>query len=127
MLYNLDSEELIEMKGNNNNNENKFFHNTNIKIIIMPFKEGNQYGKLTKRGENRVTKEVKQKLANLLDDTINSIDPDDLRIAQKIKLLEICLTYAVPKMVYKHSISENSNQKVSTNDSIDVDFVNSKS
>ena len=93
----------------------------------MPFKEGNKYGKLTKRGESRVTKEVKQKLANLLDDTINSIDPDDLRIAQKIKLLEICLTYAVPKMVYKHSISENSNQKVSTNDSIDVDFVNSKS
>jgi len=93
----------------------------------MPFKEGNQYGKLTKRGENRVTKEVKQKLANLLDDTINSIDPDDLRIAQKIKLLEICLTYAVPKMVYKHSISENSNQKVSTNYSIDVDFVNYKS
>jgi len=87
----------------------------------MPFKEGNQYGKLTKRGENRVTKEVKQKLANLLDDTIKSIDPDDLRIAQKIKLLEICLTYAVPKMVYKHSISENSNQNVSRNDSIDVD------
>ena len=93
----------------------------------MPFKEGNQYGKLTKRGENRVTKEVKQKLANLLDDTIKSIDPDDLRIAQKIKLLEICLTYAVPKMVYKHSISENSNQNVSRNDSIDVDFVDSKS
>ena len=93
----------------------------------MPFKEGNQYGKLTKRGENRVTKEVKQKLANLLDDTIKSIDPDDLRIAQKIKLLEICLTYAVPKMVYKHSISENSNQNVSRNDSIDVDFVDSNS
>jgi hypothetical protein len=93
----------------------------------MPFKEGNQYGKLTKRGENRVTKEVKQKLANLLDDTIKSIDPDDLRIAQKIKLLEICLTYAVPKMVYKHSISENSNQNVSINDSIDVDFVDSNS
>jgi hypothetical protein len=93
----------------------------------MPFKEGNQYGKLTKRGENRVTKEVKQKLDNLLDDTIKSIDPDDLRIAQKIKLLEICLTYAVPKMVYKHSISENSNQNVSRNDSIDVDFVDSNS
>ena len=93
----------------------------------MPFKEGNQYGKLTKRGENRVTKEVKQKLDNLLDYTIKSIDPDDLRIAQKIKLLEICLTYAVPKMVYKHSISENSNQNVSRNDSIDVDFVDSNS
>ena len=93
----------------------------------MPFKEGNQYGKLTKRGENRVTKEVKQKLANLLDDTIKSIDPDDLRIAQKIKLMEICLAYAVPKMVYKHSISENSNQNVSRNDSIDVDFVDSNS
>ena len=91
----------------------------------MAFKEGNQYGKLTKRGENRVTKEVKQKLSKLLDDTIKSIDPDDLRIAQKIKLLEICLTYAVPKMVYKHSISENSNQNVSTNNSIDVDFVDS--
>lgn len=93
----------------------------------MPFKEGNQYGKLTKRGENRVTKEVKQKLSKLLDDTIKSIDPDDLRTAQKIKLLEICLTYAVPKMVYKHSISENSNQNVSTNNSIDLDFVDSKS
>ena len=91
----------------------------------MPFKEGNQYGKLTKRGENRVTKEVKQKLAKLLDDTIKSIDPDDLRTAQKIKLLEICLTYAVPKMVYKHSVSESSSQNVSRNDSIDVNFVDS--
>ena len=58
----------------------------------MPFKEGNQYGKLTKRGENRVTKEVKQKLAKLLDDTIKSIDPDDLRTAQKIKFIVISVT-----------------------------------
>ena len=91
----------------------------------MPFNEGNTYGKLTKRGENRETKEVKQKLSKLLDDTIKSIDPDDLRTAQKIKLLEICLTYAVPKMVYKHSVNEDSNKNVSTNDSIDIDFVES--
>ena len=76
----------------------------------MSFKEGNTYGKMSKRGENRVTKEVKQKLSKLLDDTIKSIDPDDLRTAQKIKLLEICLTYAVPKMVYKQEIKVNESE-----------------
>ena len=33
----------------------------------MGFKEGNQYGKLTKRGENRVTRQVKDKLTALID------------------------------------------------------------
>jgi len=28
----------------------------------MPFKEGNQYGKLSKRGEGKVSSEVKTKL-----------------------------------------------------------------
>ena len=31
----------------------------------------------------------------------------------------------MPKMVYKHSVSESSSQNVSRNDSIDVNFVDS--
>ena len=76
----------------------------------MPFKEGNQYGKLTKRGEGKITKEVKSKLTELMDSIIDDIDVEMLTTAQKFKLLDMCLQYSIPKMVYKQEIKVNESE-----------------
>ena len=70
----------------------------------MSFKEGNQYGKMSKRGEGKITKEVKSKLTDLMDNIIDDIDVEMLTTAQKFKLLDMCLQYSIPKMVYKQEI-----------------------
>ena len=67
----------------------------------MGFKEGNQYGKLSKRGEGKVSKEVKNKLTALMDNIIEDIEVEMLTTNQKFKLLDMCLQYSIPKMVYK--------------------------
>ena len=67
----------------------------------MPFKEGNQFGKLSKRGEGKVSAEVKSKLTALMDNIIEDIDVEMLTTNQKFKLLDMCLQYSIPKMVYK--------------------------
>ena len=67
----------------------------------MPFKEGNQFGKLSKRGEGKVSSEVKTKLTALMDNIIEDIDVEMLTTNQKFKLLDMCLQYSIPKMIYK--------------------------
>ena len=71
------------------------------KLINMGFKEGNQYGKMSKRGEGKINKEVKSKLTDLMDNIIEDIDVEMLTTNQKFKLLDMCLQYSIPKMVYK--------------------------
>ena len=67
----------------------------------MPFKEGNQFGKLSKRGEGKVSSDIKNKLTSLMDNLIEDIDVEMLTTNQKFKLLDMCLQYSIPKMVYK--------------------------
>ena len=72
----------------------------------MPFKEGNQFGKLSKRGEGKVSSEVKTKLTALMDNIIEDIDVEMLTTNQKFKLLDMCLQYSIPKMVYKAEVRQ---------------------
>tara|TARA_B100002019_G_scaffold213971_1_gene186588 strand:+ start:1843 stop:2190 length:348 start_codon:yes stop_codon:yes gene_type:complete len=76
----------------------------------MGFKEGNQYGKLTKRGENRVTRQVKDKLTALIDNIIEDIDVEMMTTNQKFKMLELALQYSLPKMVYKAEVKQTNPQ-----------------
>ena len=74
------------------------------------FKEGNTYGKMTKRGQNKITTEVKQKLTALIDNIIDDLDVEMMTTNQKFKMLELCLQYSIPKMVYKAEVSQKGNQ-----------------
>ena len=74
------------------------------------FKEGNQYGKLSKRGQSKLTVEVKQKLTALIDDIIDDLDVEMMTTNQKFKMLELALQYSIPKMVYKAEYQQKSNQ-----------------
>ena len=65
----------------------------------MPFQEGNQFGKTTKRGEGKVTSEIRKMLKGLLVDTLQSIKLEELSKAQKLRLIEISLRYTLPKKI----------------------------
>ena len=47
---------------------------------------------------NKVTTQVKQKLEELIDEIVNSIDIDVLDTNQKIKMLQISLQYCLPRL-----------------------------
>ena len=47
---------------------------------------------------NKVTAQVKQKLEELIDGIVNSIDIDVLDTNQKIKMLQISLQYTLPRL-----------------------------
>ena len=76
----------------------------------MGFKEGNTYGKLTKRGQNKITTEVKQKLTALIDNIIDDLDVEMMTTNQKFKMLELALQYSLPKMVYKAEVKQTNPQ-----------------
>lgn len=76
----------------------------------MGFQEGNQYGKLSKRSQNKLTTEVKEKLTALIDNIIDDIDVEMMTTTQKMKLLDMCLQYSIPKMVYKAEVQQKANK-----------------
>jgi|TARA_B100001105_G_scaffold122028_1_gene97821 hypothetical protein len=76
----------------------------------MGFQEGNQYGKLSKRDQNKLTTEVKEKLTALIDNIIDDIDVEMMTTTQKMKLLDMCLQYSIPKMVYKAEVQQKANK-----------------
>lgn len=65
---------------------------------------GIKTGGRTKGTPNKITSEVKNKLVDLIDGTIEELSSTNLTVANKIKLLEIALNYCLPKL--KHSYQE---------------------
>ena len=65
---------------------------------------GIKTGGRTKGTPNKITTEVKNKLVELIDGTIEELSSTNLTVVNKIKLLEIALNYTLPKL--KHSYNE---------------------
>lgn len=53
---------------------------------------------------NKLTSLVKSKLDGIIDETIESINMETLTNAEKIKLIEVCLRYVLPR---NPNITEN--------------------
>lgn len=51
---------------------------------------------------NKVTVEVKNKLVELINGTIEELASTNLTVANKIKLLEIALNYCIPKLAHTY-------------------------
>ncbi len=64
---------------------------------------GRKTGGRTKGTPNKVTTEVKNKLVELIDGTIEELSTANLNVANKIKLLEIALSYCVPKLAHTYN------------------------
>ena len=61
--------------------------------------------------QNKVTTEVKNKLVELINGTIEELSSTSLTVANKIKLLDIALNYCIPKL--SHSYKETNNEQKS--------------
>ena len=74
----------------------------------MPFEKGNNYGTKSKRGKDKVNLELKQKLTDLSNDILESIDITSLSNSDKLKLLSISTGYILPKLKnIANNIEEN--------------------
>ena len=73
----------------------------------MPFKEGNQYGKITKRGEGKITSEIRERLKGLLVDTLQSVKLEELSKAEKLRLIEISLRYTLHKKIIEEPVTND--------------------
>lgn len=47
---------------------------------------------------NKITTEVKGKLETLIKGLVESLDIDEMDISQRIKMLQICLQYTLPRL-----------------------------
>ena len=51
-----------------------------------------------KGSQNKITREVKEQLQNLIDTVVNRIDVDAMTTDQKLKLLQLSLHYVLPRL-----------------------------
>ena len=68
-----------------------------------------------KGSPNKITAEIKERLSEVIMDAMSSIDIDSMTQNEKLKLIQIGLTYVVPKL--KHT---EEREEVPTNFQIEV-------
>ena len=54
---------------------------------------------------NKISSKVKEKLSQIIDETIDSLDISVMTENQKIKLLQIGLQYIIPKIIDRNEIN----------------------
>ena len=62
---------------------------------------GKKYGGRVKGTPNKITSELRSKIGDIIDVTLESLDLDTLSKMEKIKLLQVCLQYAIPKLQHQ--------------------------
>jgi hypothetical protein len=55
---------------------------------------------------NKITAKVKEKLATIIDEAMDSIDVEKLTIAERLKLIQIGLTYVIPRLKQVEDVSD---------------------
>ena len=78
----------------------------------MPFNRdtASKAGKKSKRGNAVIKSELKIKLGQIFNDTLDSIAIDELTMSEKIKLLQISINYVLSKEI-QNDINEEENIK----------------
>ena len=56
---------------------------------------------------NKITAKVKERLATIIDEAMDSIDVEKLTIAERLKLIQIGLQYVIPRLKQVEDVSEN--------------------
>jgi hypothetical protein len=74
----------------------------------MPFnsESAREAGQRSRRGKAKVSSEIRDKLSNLTDSLIESIDITTLSISDRIALLRILVGYTVPKITSEKQVVE---------------------
>ena len=60
---------------------------------------------------NKLTAKVKDKLATIIDEAMDSIDIEKLTIAERLKLIQIGLQYVIPRLKQVENIEEEEPRK----------------
>ena len=58
-----------------------------------------------KGSPNKITAEIKERLANIVSDAMASIDIDSMTQNERLKLIQIGLTYVVPRLKQAEEIT----------------------
>jgi len=59
-----------------------------------------------KGSPNKITAEIKEKLSEVLMDAMSTIDIDSMTQNERLKLIQIGLTYVVPRLKHTEEINE---------------------
>ena len=59
-----------------------------------------------KGSPNKITSEIKERLATILNEAMDSVDIDSMTQNERLKLIQIGLTYVVPKLKHTEEINE---------------------
>ena len=59
-----------------------------------------------KGSPNKITAEIKERLATILNEAMDTIDIDSMTQNERLKLIQIGLTYVVPKLKHTEEINE---------------------
>ena len=60
---------------------------------------------------NKLTAKVKNRLATIIDEAMDSIDIEKLTIAERLKLIQIGLQYVIPRLKQVENIEEEEPRK----------------
>ena len=64
-----------------------------------------------KGSPNKITAEIKQKLSQVIMDAMSTIDIDSMTQNERLKLIQIGLTYVVPRLKQVENIEEEEPRK----------------
>ena len=56
---------------------------------------------------NKITAKVKDRLATIIDQAMDSIDVEKLTVAERIKLIQIGLQYVIPRLKQVENVEED--------------------
>jgi len=56
---------------------------------------------------NKLTAKVKDRLATIIDEAMDSIDVEKLTIAERLKLIQIGLQYVIPRLKQVENVEED--------------------
>jgi len=59
-----------------------------------------------KGSPNKITAEIKEKLSQVIMNAMSTIDIDSMTQNEKLKLIQIGLTYVIPRLKHKEEVRE---------------------
>jgi hypothetical protein len=59
---------------------------------------GKKYGGRTKGTPNKLSNEIKERLATILNEAMDSIDVKTLTVSERFKLIQIGVQYVIPRL-----------------------------
>ena len=67
---------------------------------------GKKYGGRTKGTPNKLSNEIKERLATILNEAIDSIDVKTLTVSERLKLIQISVQYVIPRLKQVEDVTD---------------------